>query len=173
MFQCFPLFSASNTGASPLSAQAPHFSEPSSDHSKEVITYLNCGSDVGKWVGKQWDKGGVTAKGGTKASQTGQSSGCPMRKGTVGRWQGPGVPLRGLQTPGPLNASLTSHLLLLGHECVSWAPEDPKTPTQLNHMYEYVSTSAHGVHPTFNNASGPPLRSSKNRTQMKASQVEI
>lgn len=37
--------------------------EPSSGYSEEVITHLNYGLDVAKWVGTQWDKGEVTAKG--------------------------------------------------------------------------------------------------------------
>ena len=61
-FSAFHCFSASKTGASPL-LKLPALREPSSDHSEEVITYLNCGLDVDKWVGKQWDKGEVTPKG--------------------------------------------------------------------------------------------------------------
>lgn len=52
------------------------FCEPPSDPSEEVITYLNCGLDVDKWVGTQWDKGDSQWEG-TRPARLARAVGTP------------------------------------------------------------------------------------------------
>lgn len=52
------------------------FCEPPSDPSEEVITYLNCGLDVDKWVGTQWDKGDSQWEG-TRPARLARAVGAP------------------------------------------------------------------------------------------------
>lgn len=52
------------------------FCEPSFGPSEEVITYLNCGLDVDKGVGTQWDKGDSQWEG-TRPARLARAVGAP------------------------------------------------------------------------------------------------
>lgn len=98
--------------------------EPSCNHPEEVTTYFNCGLEADKWVGKQWDKGKVTAQGRDKGQSDWPEHWVPHEERYNGK--AVGAQLARLKSPnaGALSTCVTSHLLILGHGLFlqeSWA----------------------------------------------------